>query len=134
MSDCLEKEIKNKDNNFENKDNIPNKEPNDNIMNSPNNEKEAEINPEKRNIISKVKIPNWRICCCFCCARRFTNIRNVLLDEGMRIIMEKMDILYMFKKIIKEDKIQEKLDINNIQIDMSDECKQNIIKIYKNDG
>ena len=110
---------------------------NNNILNvSPstiitNKENEVEKNPEERKIFEHVKLSNWRICFCFCLARRFKNIQNVLLNEGMRIIMEKMDILFMFKKMIKEDRIEDTIYLSKIQIDMSEECKQNIKEVYK---
>jgi len=59
-----------------------------------------------RNIVNKVKISNWKICCCFLCARKFNNFQNLLLDEGMEIIMQKLDILYIFKKIVREEKME----------------------------
>ena len=53
--------------------------------------------------------------------RNRKNIQNILLDEGMNIISEKMDIFNMFKKIYKDEELQEK--IKNTNIEMSDECK-----------
>ncbi len=97
-----------------------------------NNEKEKNINIddfEKKHILEKVKISNWKICCCFLCARRFNNIQNILLNEGMRIIMEKMDILFMFKKMYRDDKIQENYVFKDEAIIMSDECRQHIQKL-----
>jgi hypothetical protein len=115
--------IKNNNNN-----NIPNVSPNTIVTNKEN---EVEKNPEERKIFEHVKLSNWRICFCFCLARRFKNIQNVLLNEGMRIIMEKMDILFMFKKMIKDDKIEDTIYLTRIQIDMSEESKQQIKEVYK---
>ena len=123
----LEKEKKNEEKKLEDQMEIPVLKSNVYESNN-NNEKDVETNLGKRNIIDKIKISNWKICCCFLCARKFKNIQNILLDEGMRIIMEKLDIIYMFKNIMKEDKIQENYDFKSIQIDMSDECKKNLIK------
>ena len=119
----IESPIKNNDNN-----NIPNVTPNTIVTNKEN---EVEKNPEERKIFEHVKLSNWRICFCFCLARRFKNIQNVLLNEGMRIIMEKMDILFMFKKMIKEDRIEDTIYLSKIQIDISEECKQKIKEVYK---
>ena len=93
-----------------------------------NKENRAEKNIEKNNIINDIKISNLKICFCFCCARKIKNLKNVLLKEGMRIIMEKMDILYMFKKMIKDEDF---LYLKNIQIDMSENCKNDLLEIGK---
>ena len=45
--------------------------------------------------------------------------------------MEKMDILFMFKKMIKEDRIEDSIYLSKIQIDISEECKQKIKEVYK---
>ena len=39
--------------------------------------------------------------------------------------MEKLDILNIFRKLYRDEKIQEQFKFDNI-IDMSDECKQKI--------
>ena len=127
----------NNDNNDDKKDNKNNK--NDISMNDLNNINSNE-NKDKykvsdrvdneRKIIDKVKISKWCTCCCFLCARKMRNIQNILLDEGMRIIMEKLDILNMFKKMIRDEKIQENYDFKNEEINMSQKCKQNIQSIY----
>ena len=58
----------------------------------------------------------------FCCIRKRKNIQNILLNEGMKIITEKLDILYLFKKlIVNEDNIKE---IKAVK--MSQYCKKNI--------
>ena len=115
---------------------VYNNDGNNIIISNPNevkdNEKEKENtkDSDERKIVDKIKISKWRICFCFLCARRFKNIQNILLDEGMRLIIEKLDIIYLFKKIIKEDKITENYDFKNIELMMSDECKQRLQKMY----
>ena len=95
-----------------------------------NDRNETEQNLNKSRIVDKVKISKWSTCCCFLCARKFHNIQNILLDEGMKLIMDKLDIRFLFKKIIKDDKIQENYNLENMQIIMSKECKQKIIKLH----
>ena len=95
-----------------------------------NDRNETEQNLNKSRIVDKVKISKWSTCCCFLCARKFHNIQNILLDEGMKLIMDKLDIRFLFKKIIKDDKIQENYNLENMQIIMSEECKQKIIKLH----
>ena len=68
---------------------------------------------------------------CFCCVRKRKIIQNILLNEGMNIISEKLDIFNIFDKLFKDEKIQEKL-LKNEVIQMSDECKINIQSIYNN--
>ena len=53
-------------------------------------------------------------------------MQNILLDEGMRLIMEKLDIRYLLKKIL----IKENNDLKNMKFMMSDECKEKIRKLY----
>ena len=132
-----EKEKKeNNDNNDEKKENninindIPMNDLNNiNINENKDKYKETDRGHERK-IIDKVKISKWCTCCCFLCARKTRNIQNILLDEGMRVITEKLDILNMFKKIFRDEKMQENYDIKNEEILMSDKCKQNIKSIY----
>ena len=67
------------------------------------------------------------------CIRNTKNLQNILLEEGMNIIIEKLDILHIFRKILKDDMNNEKLEKIEV-IGMSDKCKQNLenIKIFSN--
>ena len=96
-----------------------------------NNAKGSDIY-NNRNIVNKVKISNWKICCCFLCARKFNNFQNLLLDEGMEIIMQKLDILYIFKKIVREEKMEKNFGLLDIEYDMTEEGKQKLYKMYNN--
>ena len=78
--------------------------------------------------IDKIKINKFYIYCCFCCLRKRNNIRKALIDEGMKIIIEKLDIMNIFKRLYKDEKFQEKMNVEDIE--MSDECKQKIERIY----
>ena len=77
---------------------------------------------QKRNIISKILINRAYIYLCFCCIRKRKKIYNYLLDEGMNIISEKIDIFNIFDKMYKYEEITEKVEINKT-IKMSDICK-----------
>ena len=83
--------------------------------------KENEKNSE-RLIIDRIKMN----CCCiyfwFCFARKKKNVQNILLDEGMDIIVENLDIMNIFRKIYNMNKIEQSLKCNGI-LDMSDQCK-----------
>ena len=92
-------------------------------------EKETERGGENRRIIDRIKMK----CCCvyfwFCFARKKKNIQNILLDEGMRVIVEKLDIINIFKKIYSTEFIEKSLKIKGNVFEMSDTCKQKM-KLY----
>ena len=90
--------------------------------------KSGENEQEKRNIVSKIKVSRACVYLCFCCMRRRKNIQNFLLDEGMNIICEKMDIFNIFDKMYKDEEVMEKVLINK-NIKMSDECKIKLLSI-----
>jgi hypothetical protein len=54
-------------------------------------------------IINKIKINMCCIYFCFLCVRKQKNMENILLDEGMRIIIEKLDIINIFKSLYRDD-------------------------------
>ena len=93
-----------------------------------NMNKSGENEQEKRNIVSKIKVSRACVYLCFCCMRRRKNIQNFLLDEGMNIICEKMDIFNIFDKMYKDEEVMEKVLINK-NIKMSDECKIKLLSI-----
>ena len=80
---------------------------------------------ESNNLIKKIYINRIYICLFFCFIRKKKNVQNILLNEGMKIFTEKMDIICLFKKLLKkEDNLQE------FQIfKMSSFCKENLRKI-----
>ena len=63
---------------------------------------------------------------CFCCVRKRKNIENALIDEGMKIITEKLDLMNLFKVIYKEEILHATLDQKFEVIEMSEECKNKI--------
>ena len=71
-----------------------------NIDNSIKNKK-REI--EKSLIVNRININKFYIYFCFCYVRKMNNIESILLNEGMRLFIEKMDILTLFKKMIIND-------------------------------
>ena len=92
-----------------------------------NNRKENQ--QKKRNIINKIKINKCCIYLCFCLTRKRKIIQNILLDEGMNIISEKIDIFNIFEKMYKLDKIK---IINKKIFEMSDESKIKLKSIDNN--
>ena len=93
--------------------------------------KTDEINQNKDNIISKIKIKRASIYCGFLFIRKRKTIENILLDEGMNLIKEKLDIFYIFDIIYRSGKIHEKLVKEEI-FEMSDECKKKLQSINNN--
>jgi len=89
------------------------------------NEKNNEAIKGKRKIIRKIKTNKGCVYFCFCCARKRKNLKNVLLDEGMKLIVEKLDLLNLFRTLYRDKK-------NNINfanqefVKMSDNCKKQI--------
>ena len=90
-----------------------------------------EENIERRGIIKRISINNACIYFCFCCARKRKNIQNILLDEGMKIIIRKLDIMNLFIKLYRDEIIQKREKFSDEIIEMSDECKANLQNIYK---
>ena len=66
---------------------------------------------------------------CFLFVRKRRNLDNVLLDEGINLICEKLDVLNLFDKIYKAEQTQEKVEENDIYEVMSKECKMNLLSI-----
>ena len=79
-------------------------------INNENNTRNIDIynfkneNEEKdSNLIKKIEINKCCIYLCFLCVRKRKNMENILLDEGMRIIIEKLDIINIFKNLCRND-------------------------------
>ena len=70
-------------------------------LNKNNLSQETKRSEEKN--INKVRLNRCCIYCCFCCARRRKLIQNVLLDEGMNIISQKLDIFNIFEQLYKNE-------------------------------
>ena len=130
LNEMKEKEEKNEyDKKTKNINNfiVNKKEKRGDIESERGNEKEK----EKKGIINKIKNNKFCTYCCFLCVRKRKNMENILINEGMKVITEKLDIINLFKKLVKDEIIQERENIINDSIEMSDECKANLYSIYK---
>ena len=81
----------------------------------------------KNNKISKISF-NWvDLYICLLCTRKRKNIKNILLDEGMELFSEKLDVINIFRQLMK---IENNKHFNNefMPILMSDECKLKLQK------
>jgi len=82
----------------------------------------------KRAIIDNIKLSKFKVYLCFLCIRKTKNLNNILLDEGMNMVNEKLDILNLFRNMFKNDMIKGKLSKIETK-EMSDECKQSLERI-----
>ena len=93
------------------------------------NDKNKETIKGKRKIIRKIKINKGYVYFCFCCVRKRKNLQNILLDEGMKLIIEKLDLLNLFRTLYREE-INNNNFVNEEFVNMSDNCKKKIEQIY----
>ena len=94
------------------------------------NTKNKKSEETKKNIVSKIKINKFCISFCFLCAKKRRNYQNILIEEGMNIITENLDVLNIFKKLFRDGKIQEKLnEPKDDKIKMTVECVQKLQNI-----
>ena len=101
-----------------------------NINNCNTNIKDENENDQnKENIISKINLKRSSIYCCFLFIRKRKTIENILLDEGMNVIRENLDIFNIFDKMYRSEKIHLKL-INQEIFEMSDGCKKMLLSKY----
>ena len=97
---------------------------NNNYLHKEENEK------DKRIIINKIFINKASLYCCFICLKRKKDMNIILLNEGMRILFQKLDIIYIFKKIFKDD-----VNITDKEsFEMSDTCKIDLQKLKINNS
>ena len=91
----------------------------------PNEIKEMGIETERgnqnRRIVKKIKLNKFCTYCGFFCSRKRKTLENTLLDEGMNIIIDQLDIINVFRKMYKDEKLQEQM--KEMPVEMSDECK-----------
>ena len=82
---------------------------------------------KKKNIINRIKTNKCLQYLCFLCFKKRNNIQNVLLDEGMNIIIENLDILNLFRKMHRDE--GEQILLREKEIEMSELCKAKINSI-----
>ena len=85
---------------------------------------------QKKKLISEIKINRACLYICFFYVRRRKNLQNILLNEGMKLIIEKLDLLNLFRTIYRDEKIHLKIK-NEDLINMSKMCKKNLEVMYK---
>ena len=105
---------------------------NNNNKNSTIKEKEIEINmmdldktenenEKESNIITKIELNQFKPK--FCYRKKKEHFENILLEEGMKIILKKLDIQNLFKKIYKDNP---EINEESEYIEMSNSCKKEL--------
>ena len=107
------------------------------IYKKDNNSKEKERhqndknNENVKNVIKKIELNKFYIYCCFFCVRNVSNVNNILLDEGMKLIMEQLDVFNLFMQLYEIGRRERDLKEKEINLEMSMECKKNLSKKMK---
>ena len=92
-------------------------------------DKSPEIEKKTTKIIDKIKFSNVDLYLCLFCTRRRKNLQNVLINEGMKLVSQNLDIINIFVNQMKIDNYLEQFKDNQIII-LSDECKKGIEEFY----
>jgi len=119
--------------NMKNEDNNPNKNSFEYDISNMECRDEKDIEKEKKEqkLITKIKINRFDICFFLLCIKRRKKVEKILIDEGMNIIVKKLDIINIFNNIYNNEKIQERLnDIDKIT-EMSNKSKNDLLNIFK---
>ena len=103
----------------------------DKIDKKSEDQKNKNINLSEKNdyLIKTIKL---NILCThfgFCCLRSINNINNILLDEGMKIITEELDIVNIFRILYKNSKTEYLFKEEVMNLNMSDESKKKLAKL-----
>ena len=83
---------------------------------------------DKNYIIDNIKFSNLLFSLCSCKSIKRKNLDKILLDEAMNIVVEKLDIFYIFGSLFSIKK--ENYNMNNQKtINMSKECTKKLINL-----
>ena len=75
-----------------------------------------------KSFINHVDMNNFCVHFGFCCMRKKKNLQNILMDEAMDLITEKLDIINIFRTMCLNEEIQFKYEFNIDIIQMSEDC------------
>ena len=92
--------------------------------------KNPEGGEKKIKNIDKIKFSKVDLYLCFFFTRKRKNLQNVLIDEGMRMVSQNLDILNIFMNQIKMDNYMEQFNNYTNQIRFSEKCKKLIEDLY----
>ena len=106
-----------------NKNTLKDKDIEINIMDLNKAEKESDIS-NNSNIITKIKLNQFKPK--FCYKKKRERFEKILLEEGMKIILKKLDVQNLFKKIYKDNPEIDEKNADSEYIEMSDNCKKEL--------
>ena len=86
-------------------------------------------NNNENHIINSIELNQFFVYFCFCFVRKKINFQNILLNEGMNIITEKLDVINIFRIMYFNEEIKDNNESNNFIIQMSDECLNSLRNI-----
>ena len=78
-------------------------------------------------VIGNIKINCFCIYFWFCFIRKKNTIQNILMDEGKGLIIEKLDIMNIFKSINIVDILENFINKDYWHFEMSNRCKEKLI-------
>ena len=81
-------------------------------------------NENERNIITNIELNQFKPK--FCYKKKREHFENILLEEGMKIILKKLDVQNLFKKIYKDNPEIDKKNTDSEYIEMSEFCKKEL--------
>ena len=81
-------------------------------------------NENERNIITRIELNQFKPK--FCYKKKREHFENILLEEGMKIILKKLDVQNLFKKIYKDNPEIDKKNADSEYIEMSEFCKKEL--------
>ena len=88
-------------------------------------EKTIEIGEVPRRKINKLSFTKVDLYLCFLCTRKRKKVQNILIDEGMNMFSQKLDVINIFSKLMKLEDF-ENLSHKEKKIEMSDQCKRRL--------
>ena len=94
-----------------------------NIIKEKENNKNIDSKINDEYIINDIPLNQLYVHLGFCCLRCKKDLSNILLDESQFLLAEKLDIINIFKNICLTEEIQNKYELKNDNIYMSDKCK-----------
>lgn len=98
-------------------------------MNNINYNENDETVKENRRIITNIKLNRACVYFCFFYVKKRKNLQNILLKEGIKLIIEKLDLLNLFRTLFRDEKLHDQVK-NGEMIKMSEKCKKNLEQMY----
>ena len=90
----------------------------------PDKTKKEKDNKNERNIITRIELNQFKPK--FCYKQKREHFEKILLEEGMKIILKKLDVQNLFKKIYKDNPQTDKINADSEYIEMSNNCKKEL--------